>query len=221
MLKDQLAKLKGKSLYAVSADPDLKEALVAVSGILDQVLRRFSAASHPDWRSAYKKVIASLAGDSCVTAGDPEPQPVRHLRSYTSFLAPELGATIDTTTLVAIIFRNLVVNWAMLLPLLFALVSVARFSGFLMLLADARLTHGNGLFVAYTSTFLLFALSAISAAGALPSHTKLKWLAVFRWSPKLLFVTPIVLGSWLLAVTWAPGSIAFTGPDTCGPGWSA
>jgi hypothetical protein len=51
------------------------------------------------------------------TGVDPEPRPLRHLREYTSFLAPRLGGlTVDTWTLLATVMRNLFLNNCMLLP---------------------------------------------------------------------------------------------------------
>jgi hypothetical protein len=59
----------------------------------------------------------------------PEPEPVRHLRSYSRYMSPKLGfLSADTWTLVAIFFRNLFLNWLVLLPLLAAALMVPRIS---------------------------------------------------------------------------------------------
>jgi hypothetical protein len=59
-----------------------------------------------------------LAGPSG-NALDAEPQPLRHLRSYSSFLIPRLGLfSADAWTLVGTLIRNLLLNWLVLLPLL-------------------------------------------------------------------------------------------------------
>ena len=43
---------------------------------------------------------------------NPEPEPVNHLRSYSNYLTPQLGLlSADTWTLVAIITRNVILNW--------------------------------------------------------------------------------------------------------------
>src|SRR5258708_27530562 len=48
---------------------------------------------------------------------EPEPAPVAHLRQYGSYLTPWRGLfTADTWTLLAIYFRNLLVNLAILVP---------------------------------------------------------------------------------------------------------
>jgi hypothetical protein len=49
---------------------------------------------------------------------DPEPAPVGHLRKYSNYLSPKLGATsADTWALAATVVRNLALNWLVLLPL--------------------------------------------------------------------------------------------------------
>ena len=46
-------------------------------------------------RSSYKEVVNQLAVPAATT-GDPEPQSIRHLREYTSYLSPRVGFTLDT-----------------------------------------------------------------------------------------------------------------------------
>jgi hypothetical protein len=59
----------------------------------------------------------------------PEPEPVRHLRSYSRYISPRWGLlSADTWTLVAITLRNLLLNWLVLLPLLAAALMVPRVS---------------------------------------------------------------------------------------------
>jgi patatin-like phospholipase len=59
----------------------------------------------------------------------PEPEPVSHLRSYSRYMSPRFGLlSADTWTLVAIFFRNLFLNWLVLLPLLAAFLMVPRLS---------------------------------------------------------------------------------------------
>jgi len=77
-------------------------------------------------RSAYHQVIDQLAA-SAPTSGDPEPQPIRHLREYTSYLSPRYGFTLDTLTLLSIVMRNLILNWLILVPLVMALFCLPEF----------------------------------------------------------------------------------------------
>jgi len=46
-----------------------------------------------------------------------EPAPIRHLRDYSNYLSPKLGAlSADTWTLIATYLRNLLLHWLVLLP---------------------------------------------------------------------------------------------------------
>ena len=48
---------------------------------------------------------------------DEEPEPIRHLRAYSSYLTPKLGLTsADTWAAVTLVVRNLVLNWLILVP---------------------------------------------------------------------------------------------------------
>src|SRR2546423_13252079 len=59
----------------------------------------------------------------------PEPEPVRHLRSYSNYMSPRLGLlSADTWTLVAIYFRNLFLNQLVLVPLIFGVLVIPRLS---------------------------------------------------------------------------------------------
>lgn len=56
---------------------------------------------------------------------DPEPAPIRHLRSFSNFLTPRLGVlSADSWTLVATYLRNLLLNWLVFVPPLIALLSL-------------------------------------------------------------------------------------------------
>lgn len=65
----------------------------------------------------YKNVVKLLAYPAN-TSADAEPQPIRHLREYTSYLTPNYGFTLDTMTVGAIVVRNLILNWMILVPAL-------------------------------------------------------------------------------------------------------
>jgi hypothetical protein len=54
---------------------------------------------------------------------DFEPPPLEHLRSYSNYLTPKLGLfSADTWTALAIVLRNIVVNWLILMPFFVLLV---------------------------------------------------------------------------------------------------
>lgn len=58
---------------------------------------------------------------------DPEPSALRHLREYSNFLTPKAGLlSADTWTFLAIYVRNLLLNWAVIVPLLLAFLLLPR-----------------------------------------------------------------------------------------------
>lgn len=97
-----------------------------------------------------------------------EPEPIRHLRAYSSYLTPKLGLTsADTWAAVTQVVRNLVLNWLILVPAICLVVlsikiaagvlhtsvmassSIATFVVALLLLAFAGLSLGYKLLHLY------------------------------------------------------------------------
>jgi hypothetical protein len=191
--------------HLVTSIVAIENALTSVAVELTRALTAIQTDCVPDWQTAYAEVVSALAGKSPVTCGDPEPQPISHLRSYTSFLAPALGLTVDSFTLTAIILRNLFVNWTMLVPALFVAVTLPQCSRFLMYAGLHWLPQRRGLELAIIIT-LLFLAAAVAAAVALPSHFKVEQLKRFRRVAVWIFLSGILLGAWLLTVSWSPGS---------------
>jgi hypothetical protein len=61
------------------------------------------------------------------SALQPEPEPVQHLRAYSNYMSPKVGLlSADTWTLAAIYFRNLLLNWLVLFPLLMIVLLIPR-----------------------------------------------------------------------------------------------
>jgi hypothetical protein len=57
----------------------------------------------------------------------PEPPPLRHLRDYSNYLTPRLGLlSADTWVAAAMILRNLLLNWLVLVPVLTSIVAVPQ-----------------------------------------------------------------------------------------------
>ena len=60
---------------------------------------------------------------------DREPPAIQHLRDYSSFLTPQVGLTsADTWAAVAILFRNMLLNWLLLVPAIFLPVILVKLS---------------------------------------------------------------------------------------------
>jgi hypothetical protein len=166
------------------------------------------------WLMAWSKRLPGGWGDAIgqlavpgPTAGDPEPSPIRHLRSYSSYLSPQIGLTLDALTLVIIVARNLILNWLIFAPSLLFLLSLPIGSHYLMmqtahwtaccvrdpisvmlgvatlLLVVAVLFGGRG---------IIQQISGVISEGTAPDSTK-----------ELLRVAlPVWLAGWLLADCW-------------------
>jgi hypothetical protein len=81
-------------------------------------------------REPAEKVAAALA-DTTKHEGfaplTPEPRPLDHLREYSNYLTPRLGLfSADTWTAAAIIVRNLILNWLVLIPVLTAVAAAPQ-----------------------------------------------------------------------------------------------
>ncbi len=138
-----------------------------------------------------KGVIQDLAGPP-PTSTDPEPAPVRHLRDYTSYLAPRSGLlSPDMWTLVAIFLRNLLLNWAILVPAFAALLLLLLLDTFAFSAVNQR----------FEVTWLL--VSAVVLAGTALGYTALKLPGNFKIQPKETNFAwvgiPLLLSAWSLA----------------------
>src|SRR5262249_29050556 len=83
------------------------------------------------WIHRHPRGVEGVMADITPTAPKPplrpEPGPIRHLRQYSNYLSPKLGAlSADTWTLVATYLRNLFLNWLVLVPILMAALAVPR-----------------------------------------------------------------------------------------------
>jgi hypothetical protein len=71
-------------------------------------------------------VIAELTKPS-TSKLEPEPDPLRNLRDFSSFTAPRFSLTsADVWSFIAIYLRNLLINWSALIPLLLGVLLVPR-----------------------------------------------------------------------------------------------
>ncbi|MGD0946885.1 MAG: patatin-like phospholipase family protein [Candidatus Binatia bacterium] len=86
-------------------------------------------------RAGAQKVIADLAVGDPATAKSqkpdnplaPEPKPIDHLREYSNYLTPRVGLfSADTWTGAAIILRNLLLNWLVLIPFFAAVLTIPQ-----------------------------------------------------------------------------------------------
>lgn len=84
------------------------------------------------WLSAWMKhegapAVQAQLGSMTGEKLQPDPEPVRHLRAYSSYLTPALGMlSADTWTLVATMIRNLLLNWVVVVPLMLSALLLPR-----------------------------------------------------------------------------------------------
>ena len=80
---------------------------------------------HP---SGLSGVTTDLANQTPTTKVDPDPDPIRFLRRYSSFITPKVGLlSADSWTFIAIYLRNLLLNWMVFIPLLLSVLTLPRF----------------------------------------------------------------------------------------------
>jgi hypothetical protein len=174
------------------------------------------------WLSAWIKrkgasqVIAELKAPR--TAAAPELKQVQHLRSYTNYLDPRLGwLSADTWTLFATYMRNLLLNWAMLVPLLLAVLAMPRL---LVALAELQFSAGSAT-VAWVQwsawVALIVALLYVAICQWTPVRSNRSPAAAaildqrgFLWC----CLTPLVWATAAFAATWAWAS------NTRRPAWT-
>ncbi|MGA9770358.1 MAG: patatin-like phospholipase family protein [Blastocatellia bacterium] len=140
---------------------------------------------------------------------DPEAKPIRHLRSYSNYLSPKLGLlSADTWTLVAIIVRNLILNWTVFFPLMLAVLIVPRlFTSFIRINLLDPTTKKYVLTGLLLLAFILGVVAVIYIAVFRPGlnkyrEEKYKSLAGQGGFLKWCLVPTLALGL-LLCVYWA------------------
>jgi len=162
-------------------------------------------------RSDYHQVIDQLAA-AAPTSGDPEPQTIRHLREYTSYLSPRYGFTLDTLTLLSIVMRNMILNWLILVPLVMVLFCLPEllydFSyGWAFAHAQSGVTWFRGvmgaaiLCVMFASVTAVWRMVRPQYKSGLTDPEKEGSIFPELW----FFALPILVSAWLLgeASAWA------------------
>ncbi|MGA8810127.1 MAG: patatin-like phospholipase family protein [Thermoanaerobaculia bacterium] len=166
------------------------------------------------WIRRHREGAVGVAKDLSREPADPlspEVKPIQHLRAYTSYLAPRSSPfSVDTWTVITTYLRNLLLNWAMLIPALAAALALPR------LLEAAVRSELNGLFVSVEIvrglTILSVAVAIVSLACIRPrsamtatqAHVEkgdfLKAQRKVYW-----WFAPLVIGGFFFNVYWASG----------------
>ncbi len=78
-------------------------------------------------RSGTRRVVEELRSRSPENLLAPEPRPLDRLREYSNYLTPRLGIfSGDTWTAAALVLRNLILNWLVIMPALAALIALPQ-----------------------------------------------------------------------------------------------
>ena len=105
-------------------------------------------------------VIPRLRRDAPPTAA-PEPDPIQHLRDYSSYMSPHAGVmSTDVWTLIATVFRNILLNWLVSIPVLLFVLLVPRL--YLSALTLPERLFGAAVFEGATPNWAAPALDAVS-----------------------------------------------------------
>jgi hypothetical protein len=148
---------------------------------------------------------------------NPEPEPVRHLRSYSRYMSPKAGfLSADTWTLVGIFLRNLILNWLMLLPIMAAALMFPRLSTAIILgvpLADRDRVSNWVLAVAVVLGWVVISY-AIANRPSLTDVDPPRSRFPARLRSQEWFLVLCLLPLWILAVAvtayWAWTTLLFT-----------
>lgn len=177
------------------------------------------------WMHHDDKALGQLKEFSRPTAFEPEPQPIRNLREYSNYLTPKLGLfSPDTWTAAAMVVRNMLLNWLVILPALAAVVAIP----WLFLAA----VENNNLFSRFDGTFVILAtltelIASISVFRARRFSSSLPYeqgnfvrrcvlpvvlaaallcvavLGMKRWiTPGLVHPSSDLVNVWIFAVVW-------------------
>ena len=101
----------------------------------------------------------------------PTPDPIQHLRDYNNYLTPKLGLfSADTWTIVAIVIRNMILNWLVLVPLLLFALAFPRLMVSLVVFGspDGDLAAQWVTNITLFLTFVLFSVAIFNAMRYLP-----------------------------------------------------
>jgi len=159
-------------------------------------------------------VTARLANQPPESRIDPDPEPLRYLRSYSNFITPQTGLTsADTWTFVAMYLRNLFLNWTVIIPLLLAFLMIPRlYVSILMEKPDPTMTlAGMGLRHGLLALGALLSIAAVAYTTINRPHIREQLRArrpfFFKRSGQGGFLRwcllPLVTAAVFLSVFWA------------------
>ena len=136
--------------------------------------------------------------------------PVDHLRQFNSYLTPNVGAlSLDTWTLIAMVLRNILLNWVVLIPLILFVLMMPRIMLSILSFSDYTFPDGHPRYWGYLITALAFlgmangGVAVLNILRFLPSvgnvkHTQGEFV-------RLVFL-PLIAATVLVSISfaWSP-----------------
>jgi hypothetical protein len=145
-------------------------------------------------------VVKDLANTEPEIKIEPEPTTIRHLRTYSNYLSPKLGLlSADTWTLVSTFFRNLLLNWLVLIPLIAFIVIIPRVCSAVIEWIPAPDRIQFALRGTFITGFLSAAISIAYHGVHRPSHGSRKGQGMFLW----LCLLPLLVSAVSMTTFWA------------------
>jgi hypothetical protein len=152
-------------------------------------------------------VFAALAGGRAESPTEPEPPPLEHLRKYSNYLTPKLGAfSADTWTLVATYLRNLLLNWLVFIPILLALFALPRLDVALLHMNQPDWVIGTGFFTGCILAVWALAFGAMNRPAVREDFKAHGGVWFARRSQENFigwFLAPLCLATICLTTSWA------------------
>ena len=149
-----------------------------------------------------EKEVARALSKSPTSKLHPEPATVEHLREFSNYLAPKVSLlSADTWTLIAIYFRNLILNWLVLVPLIAAVLMIPRvYASIITNVRRHELEDPRWMIFLLIAGVLLGAVGISYIGLNRPSGTQRN-----RTEKEFLVrcLAPLVLSAFILAVYWA------------------
>jgi len=98
---------------------------------------------HPEGLHGVEREMERGLSRTSISSKEPEPEPVRRLRSFSNYLTPKLGLfSGDSMALAGTYMRNLLLNWLVLVPLIAAAVIVPKLlAGLIELLRNSAVPN--------------------------------------------------------------------------------
>lgn len=140
----------------------------------------------------------------------PEPEPLRHLRSHSRYMSPKMGVlSVDTWTLAATYFRNLLLNWLIFVPLLAALLMLPRLSIMLIRIAESFNLEGSHNYLPALLYWLAIFFGAIGIGYVAPARPSKKEVSTLppKYQTQLWYLAlcqlPLMLMAVCITTNWA------------------